>query len=148
MEWLEIEALADKNYSQLSGGEKQRVQLARVLLQIEMGQGNKSRVLLLDEPAAHLDIARVHELLRLRRKLLRQSPVAVVLVLHDLNLALAYANKIALLHEGRIMALGAPEEVLNPHLIKSVFGLNLQQLVNAQGTWLLPKVPKDFEKNF
>lgn len=118
-----IQALADKLYPQLSGGERQRVQLARVLSQVWPDeQGGQDRVLLLDEPTAALDWAHQLELLGLLRRLAEQG-LAILLVLHDLNLALRYADRVVLLHEGEVYGQGVPEQVLTPQAVQAVFGV-------------------------
>src|SRR5690606_18171713 len=98
--------LAQRRLAELSGGERQRVLLARAVVQ-------EGRVLLLDEPTNHLDIGYQHEVLRVVREL----GLTTVVVLHDLNLAARYCDRVALLVDGRIRADGAPEQVLGPDLV-------------------------------
>ncbi|GAA2011590.1 heme ABC transporter ATP-binding protein [Catenulispora yoronensis] len=106
--------LADRPYPALSGGERARIALARVLAQ-------QTQLLLLDEPTAALDLR--HQELVLRTARTRASAGdAVVMVLHDLSLAAAYADVIALLHQGRILAQGRPEEVLEASTLSAVYG--------------------------
>jgi iron complex transport system ATP-binding protein len=99
----------------LSGGERQRVLLARAFAQ-------EPRVLLLDEPTAHLDVAYQVQLLRLVRALRDEKKTSVVATLHDLNLAAAYADRIVLLSKGVVTAAGAPQEVLVEKTLQEVFG--------------------------
>jgi iron complex transport system ATP-binding protein len=99
----------------LSGGERQRVLLARALAQTP-------RVLLLDEPTASLDLQYQWDMLELVEEARRARGITVIAVLHDLNLAAAFSDRIALLSAGRVEALGAPEQVLNEALIEAVFG--------------------------
>ena len=108
----------DRAYPTLSGGERQRVQAARVVAQIWEGPG--CRALYLDEPTASLDLAHQHAMLGLARRM-AEDRCAVVCVIHDLNLAAQYATSIAVLHEGRIRALGPPARVLSPELLAEVF---------------------------
>lgn len=113
-----------RNILTLSGGEQQRVHLARVLAQLwadPATPGPPPRVLLLDEPTSSLDLAHQHATLRLARDLCAQG-VGVIAVLHDLNLAAQYADRILLLSGGRVTALGTPEEVLTPELIEDAYG--------------------------
>lgn len=114
-----------RNILTLSGGEQQRVHLARVLAQLqpsaEAPGAAPARVLLLDEPTSSLDLAHQHATLRLARELCGQG-VGVIAVLHDLNLAAQYADRILLLSDGRVTALGTPEEVLTPTLIEDAYG--------------------------
>ncbi|MBT1637022.1 ABC transporter ATP-binding protein [Clavibacter tessellarius] len=106
-------ALADRSVRSLSGGERQRVMLAAALAQ-------RPRILVLDEPTNHLDVATQLELLDLVRGL----GVTVVVALHDLNLAAAYCDRIHVVQAGRIVAGGTPDEVLQPRLIRDVFGVD------------------------
>ncbi|WON78767.1 heme ABC transporter ATP-binding protein [Serratia sp. UGAL515B_01] len=104
-------ALARRDYRQLSGGEQQRVQLARVLVQLWQPKPAPAW-LFLDEPTSALDLYHQQHTLRLLRSLTRQQPLAVCCILHDLNLAALYADRIFLLHQGRLVASGTPHEVL------------------------------------
>lgn len=103
--------LADRSWHSLSGGERQRVQIARALTQ-------QPALLLLDEPTNHLDVSAQLSLLARVRRLGLTSVAA----LHDLNLAAAYCDHLLVLSEGRLVAAGAPEQVLRPELIKRVYG--------------------------
>ncbi len=109
-------ALAQRDYRQLSGGEQQRVQLARILAQLWQPQPASSW-LFLDEPTSALDLYHQQHTLRLLRSLTRQQPLAVCCVLHDLNLAALYADRILLLHQGRLVASGTPQEVLQTDIL-------------------------------
>lgn len=102
----------------LSGGERQRVLLARAFAQ-------EPRVLLLDEPTSHLDLAFQVQILRLVRQLRDEKKTAVLASLHDLNLASAYADRIVLLSKGRVVATGTPKEVLTESALRPVFGEEL-----------------------
>ena len=103
---------------ELSGGERQRVFLARAFAQ-------EPRILLLDEPTSHLDLAYQVGILRLARGLALERKVAVVAVMHDLNLASAYADRMALLHRGGLVATGPVEEVLREERLREVYGTDL-----------------------
>ena len=113
MRWTEVDGLARRTYPTLSGGERGRTTLARVLAQ-------ESPVLLLDEPTAALDLRHQERAMTVARSF-ADSGSAVIAVLHDLNLAAAYADRIALLDEGRVAALGAPWSVLRADLLGGVF---------------------------
>jgi iron complex transport system ATP-binding protein len=104
----------DRLMSQISGGEKQLVLLARALVQ-------NPKVLLLDEPTAHLDITHQVGILDLIRRLNKELGLTVIMVLHDLNLASEYCQRIVLLNGGRIHKSGQPEEVLDYHVIEEVY---------------------------
>jgi ABC-type cobalamin/Fe3+-siderophores transport system ATPase subunit len=105
MQSTDVIQLADRQIDQLSGGERQRVVLARALAQ-------RPRVLLLDEPTSFLDLRHTVELLDLVRTLGRRDDIAVVVVLHDLNLAAMYCDQLLLLAGGKVAATGPPPEVL------------------------------------
>ncbi|WP_062385102.1 heme ABC transporter ATP-binding protein [Pseudomonas abietaniphila] len=114
--------LHDRNYLTLSGGERQRVHLARVLAQLWPGEGGQT--LLLDEPTSMLDPLHQHTTLQAVRDFaLRGS--AVMVILHDLNLAARYCDRLLLLASGRPHALGTPDTVLVPEALKAVFGLEV-----------------------
>lgn len=120
--------LRERAYPTLSGGERQRVQLARVLAQLWNDEPpEEDRYLLLDEPVSSLDPAHQHAVLRLARTLASES-IGVVAVLHDLNLAAQYADRIALLAQGSIVAEGSPAEVLAPELLQQTFELPVRIL--------------------
>jgi len=117
----EIDHLRIRAYPTLSGGEKQRVHFARILLQLAVGNKDKPQLLLLDEPTAALDINYQHQLLK-SAKHLTKTGVAVVAVLHDLNLAAKYADRIILLKEGNICANGSAKQVVTTDNIRDVYG--------------------------
>ncbi|KMS92145.1 ABC transporter ATP-binding protein [Streptomyces regensis] len=104
--------LADRGFPGLSGGEKQRVLIARALAQ-------QPRVLILDEPTNHLDIAHQLDVLAL----VRDSGLTVLAALHDLNLAAAHCDVLYVIDKGRIVAAGPPHDVLQPALLAEVFGI-------------------------
>ncbi|WP_215747349.1 ATP-binding cassette domain-containing protein [Gluconobacter sp. P1C6_b] len=120
-----LEHLADRDVMDLSGGERQRAHLARVLMQLEAavsGRGDAPGFLLLDEPISAQDPARQHLVLDLARAHARKGGGAV-LVLHDLNWAVACADRIVVVHQGSIHAQGPPQNVLTDTLARTVFGL-------------------------
>jgi len=111
--------LRERRIGELSGGEQQRVLLARALAQT-------TPILLLDEPTAHLDLQYQASLLELVSDLAHRDNLAVLLALHDLNLAARYADRIALLVEGQVIAVGKPGEVLQGELISQAYGWPVQ----------------------
>lgn len=117
--------LAERLVQELSGGEKQRVLLARALAQ-------QPELLLLDEPTLHLDIGFQVELLRLVQTLARREGYAVVLVSHELNLAAEFADRVLLLHEGKLLRAGTPSEVLERELLEQVFETELDILTHPE----------------
>ncbi len=117
--------LADRRYQTLSGGEQQRVQFARVLCQLEAGRSVAARQLLfLDEPIASLDLCHQLALLDMARSIAARG-VAVLIVLHDLNLAVTYADHLVVMDRGRIIAQGAPAQTLDDALLQQVFRVDL-----------------------
>jgi len=106
--------LAQKRIDELSSGERQRVIIAKALTQEPI-------LLFLDEPTSHLDIGHQIQVLDLLKKLNRQSNLTIVMVLHDLNLASEYCNRIMLLNEGEVFKEGVPEEVLTYQNIEAVY---------------------------
>ncbi len=119
--------LRKRLYTSLSGGERQRTQLARVLVQIAQDPPGQERLLLLDEPTSALDLAHQHSLLQQIRMLAGQQ-VGVLMILHDLNLAAAYADRIMLLKQGQCVSTGGVEEVMQAALLSEVFELPLRVL--------------------
>ncbi len=114
LEHTQLTAFSGRKIAQLSGGEQQRVLLARALAQ-------STPVLLLDEPTNHLDLNHQVQLLALVRRLCRQRRIAVLMAMHDLNLVSAFADRVVLLVEGRIQASGLPTEVLRPEQIAAAY---------------------------
>ncbi|MGP4098243.1 ABC transporter ATP-binding protein [Nonomuraea sp. KM90] len=107
---------ADRVYATLSGGEKQRALVARALVQ-------ETRLLLLDEPTSHLDVHHQLEILHLVRELGTELGLATLAVLHDLNQAAAFCDRLYVMSAGRILAGGPPGQVLTPELISEVYGV-------------------------
>lgn len=126
-----LEPLMTRNYLELSRGEKQRVHLARVHAQI-LGDSIEQRVLLLDEPVNHLDLAQQHINLELAAKRAQEGAL-VIAVLHDLNLALSYLDEVILLHQGQVVANGKTGDVLEPNLIRQVFGIETESVQTQSG---------------
>ena len=114
--------LAGRNYLHLSGGERQRVHLARVLAQLWPGRAGQ--VLLLDEPTAMLDPLHQLSILDVIRRFAEQG-AAVLVILHDLNLAARYCDRLLLLADGRVRVSGTPEQVLRAEPLRAVFGLDV-----------------------
>ncbi len=114
------EPLLTRRWHTLSGGEQQRVHLARALMQLG-DTSHRACLLFLDEPTAALDLHHQQSLLRMLKQQTTNSPLAVCCILHDLNLASLYADRIILLHNGTIAAQGKPEVVLNTPLLTAVY---------------------------
>ncbi len=117
----ELLDLADRGLDTLSGGQRQRAWIAMTLAQ-------DTPILLLDEPTTYLDVAHQLDILELLRELNRQRGRTVVMVLHDLNQAARYADYLVALRDGRILARGAPAEVITEDLVRAVFDLESRVL--------------------
>lgn len=124
MALCELTDLAERNIHQISGGERQRVHLARVLAQIWDAQPEGHRFLLLDEPAASLDLHHQQLLFQAVRRFARRG-VGVLLVVHDLNLAARYADRLLLLDRGQAVCSGRPAQVLTAERIGTHFRLSV-----------------------
>jgi iron complex transport system ATP-binding protein len=118
LEQADLLAYSQRRIDELSGGEQQRVLLARALAQ-------DCPILLLDEPTAHLDLHYQSDLLNLVRKLATEQQLAILMTLHDLNQVAQYADKVALLLDGRMQAQGTPEEVLTPENLTEAYRVPL-----------------------
>ena len=115
MELTETWEFADRQLSTLSGGELQRVFMARALAQ-------ETPALLLDEPTAHLDISYQTATLDIINRVRKQSDLTVIVAMHDLTLAAQYCDRIAVLYEGSVLACGEPTETLNEEVVSKAFG--------------------------
>ena len=118
MSLLSLEKLAFRRLNELSGGELQKVMIARALAQ-------RPRILLLDEPTNNLDVKNQIEIMRLIRKIAKESNISVISTMHDLNLASLYADRILMIKNGKIFASGGIE-VLNKENIKAVYGVDVE----------------------
>lgn len=122
---LALQAHAERSYLGLSGGERQRVQFARVVAQI--WNPAEPSLLLLDEPTSALDLSQQHSVLGLAQRL-RAQGVAVLAVLHDLNLAARYADRVLMLRQGAVQALDTPQAALSAERVAQVFGVAVECL--------------------
>lgn len=126
LNYFDLAALAEKRIGRLSGGEQQRANIIRALLQ-------NAPVLLLDEPCNHLDIRHQH---RLMQYLVRhKSRASSVMVLHDLNLAARYAEHIVLMDKGKIIAAGDAAAVMRPDLLEAVYGWPIRRCQDEEGIY-------------
>lgn len=125
MQSSEITQLSDRRINELSGGEQQRVLLARALAQ-------DCPILLLDEPTAHLDLRHQLNLLSLVRRMAHEQNLAVLVAMHDLNLASLFADHLVLLVDGHIRASGSPSDVLTTETLQNAYQVPLQVHQNPQ----------------
>lgn len=132
MEWLDITHLQHRPYQELSGGEKQRVQFARILVQLFACYQvtDNPRYCLLDEPTSSLDPKNQQLLLKVLRRLAHELRLGVLIVLHDVNLAALHCDKLVLLAHGNIIAQGTPEQVLNTQNLEILYGIKGQTIAH------------------
>lgn len=125
-----LKPLRNRAFNTLSGGEQQRVLIARALAQ-------EPKVLLLDEPIANLDINHQLQVLTLVRDRVREQQLAALLAIHDLELAARFCDRLILLNQGRIWAAGPPAEVLQVDHLRTVFGVKAHLYRDPLGQWAL-----------
>ena len=137
VEWAMSETnvshLRHRQVMSLSGGERQRAWIAMALAQ-------KPEILILDEPTTYLDIAHQLEVMNLIESINREYGMTVIMVLHDINHALQYADELVVIKEGRLFAQGSPDEILTVDLIRNVFGVRADIFKNSQGAAVLSPV--------
>ncbi len=121
-----IDGMRHRYINELSGGERQRVHLARVFAQ-------DPQIVLLDEPEANLDVRYQLEILERARRWAKERGRVVVMAIHDLNLAARFSDRVIVLNGGKVVAEGAPEEVLVPDLIERVYEVKLDVLRTSRG---------------
>jgi iron complex transport system ATP-binding protein len=123
--------MKDRIYTQISGGERQLVLIARAIAQ-------EPKVLLLDEPTAHLDFKNQQVVLRMVKRIATEKGLGVVMSLHDPNHALSFSDKVVLIGNGRVSAVGAPLEVVTPDNIRDVYSIETKMLSHENGNILIP----------
>jgi iron complex transport system ATP-binding protein len=133
MRYCDVTGLADRSYPTLSGGEKQRVNFARVLAQVWRPRPAGGRYLFLDEPLTFLDIGHQIDLMRKLQSFGAAPDVTVVGVVHDLALAARFANQLVLIHEGTVLASGPPDEVMTPEHVRAAFGVEPVSVATPDG---------------
>jgi iron complex transport system ATP-binding protein len=142
MEFVDITEFAERNYQTLSGGERQRVNFARVLAQVwpteyETSDFPRCRYLFLDEPLTFLDIHHQIDFMKKVRDFASAPDAVTIGVVHDLNLAARFADRLYMIDQGRIIAAGLPEEVLTVELIRKVFAVEPEFVPTADGVHLV-----------
>ena len=127
-----VHNLIHRKFNSLSGGEQRRVHFARTLLQLwRPSESNDPRYLLLDEPTANLDLYFEIKLMEIIKKKAVNN-VGVFLILHDLNLAAKFSDKIALINKGKIVSYGTPREVLKPNILEEIYNLKMDVDANLK----------------
>jgi len=131
LDWADARHLDGRRYPELSGGEQQRVQFARVLVQCGAGRAaGEARYLLLDEPTASLDPRHQADLMRRAAQLAHEGNTGVLVILHDMNLAARWCDRLLLLSGGRAVALGTPAQVLTPANLYLAYGIEAQVIAH------------------
>ena len=125
MEVTNVETYRDREVGRLSGGQRQRVWIAMALAQ-------STKILFLDEPTTYLDIRYQIEILELVQRLNREYGITIIMVLHDINQAIHYSDRIIGLKDGRVAAWGAPGEIITPECIRELYGISLD-VTNVEG---------------
>ena len=135
MELCDVSHLAERPITEMSGGERQRLALAMAL-------AARPEIILLDEPTSHLDLRHRAEMMRLLTRLNREKQTTVLMVVHDLTLASQYFPRLALLGSGRILADGAPADVLRPDVLEAAYACRVSvfPLPGASATCVLPRL--------
>ncbi len=133
---IELENLALRNFNELSGGEKQKVIIARALAQ-------QPKILLLDEPTSNLDIKHQIKVLNMVRKIAKNKGLIVIMAIHDLNLASRFSDKFCFIKDGRIYDFGEPEKVITQENIKAVYGVNTLINWNGNKPYVIPIYEED-----
>ena len=137
VEWaLSVTRLEDFRHRQvnsLSGGERQRAWIAMALAQ-------RPQVLLLDEPTTYLDIAHQLEVMQIVRQLYEEYRMTIIMVLHDINHALQYADEIAVIKDHRIFAQGKPRDIITVDTLAEVFGVKADIFINSEGAAILSPI--------
>jgi len=130
MQQTKIEEFKDRFVTTLSGGERQRTWIAMALAQ-------KPKVLLLDEPTTYLDIAHQLEVMQIIDSLTQKYNITIIMVLHDINQALQYANDLVVIKNQRVFAQGSPQKILSGNLVETVFGVTADFFTNRLGKKVL-----------
>jgi len=132
LELMDIEDLAMRDINELSGGQEQRVYIARALAQ-------EPEVLLLDEPTSNLDIQHQLEVMEIIKDLVMNKGISAIMAVHDLNLASRYTDRVIIMKEGKIFDAGNPSDVLTPENIRSVYNVEAKVIIqNGEVPYIVP----------
>ena len=126
LEMLNIQDLALRPFNELSAGQHQKVMLAR-------GFAQRTPILLLDEPTANLDIKHQLEITRLLRRMAHERDMLIIMISHDINIAAKYSDRIIMMHEGTVYAMGTPQEVITEDNLRTVYGVS-SKVIDVNGT--------------
>ncbi len=137
---MQLDRMAMRLFNELSGGEKQKVLIARAICQ-------EPQVLILDEPTSNLDLRHQLEVLILISKLVKDTGISAIMAMHDLNLVSRFATTTALLKDGRLYAAGSPGRILTPNNIREVYGVEVDVVLNSGHPFVIPLAPIDTGKN-
>jgi iron complex transport system ATP-binding protein len=141
LQLLNIEDLAMRDINELSGGQQQKVFIARALTQ-------EPDVLLLDEPTSNLDIRHQLEVMGIIKSIVIEKQISAIMAIHDLNLASRYADRIVMMNSGEIFSAGTPASVLTPANIKRVYGVEAEVNNNSGRPYIVPIRPVNQNENF
>lgn len=131
---MDLESLALRDYNEISGGQQQKVIIARAIAQ-------EAKILLLDEPTSDLDIRYQLEVMEIIGKLVRKKGISAIVAIHDLNLASRYCDRIIMLHGGVVLGVGTPREVLTSENIARVYGVDASVSEDEGILHIIPKRP-------
>lgn len=133
IELVDLKALKEEPYTQISGGERQLVLIARALVQ-------EAPVLLLDEPTSHLDYKNQQKILSKIKEITVEKKLVTLITLHDPNLASIYSDKIIAIKKGKVFFNGSPEKVINERLLEELYEINLEVIRHNGINFVMPKV--------
>jgi iron complex transport system ATP-binding protein len=133
LEWMDLQRLSERSFTQLSGGEKQRAIIASALAQEPL-------ILLLDEPTSALDLKHQQSIYRMLQPFCEPFGKTIIIVTHDINLAAQFCSRLILLHKGRIIKDGPPDDVLKFPIIQEVYGVKVYIDINpfTKSIYILP----------
>jgi iron complex transport system ATP-binding protein len=132
---MESHELSQRDYNTLSGGEAQKIQMSRVLSQIWEARAGEEKILFLDEPVSHLDLKYQHQLLQTAKEFCKRQ-ATVIAILHDINLALLYADRIIFLKQGNLVHETSIASDVSPQIIKVVFDVDAKVMdIGKGGGW-------------
>ena len=135
LRFMGMEEFGTRYFDELSGGEKQKVIMARALAQ-------EPDVLLLDEPTSNLDIRHQLEVMEIVRKLIQEKRISAIMAMHDLNLASRFSDRMVMLKNGQVFVVGVPGLVLSPENIRMAYGVEAQVTNGQEGKpYVVPMAP-------